>query len=146
MYTDAEIYTKHRDSLIRYATALVGPSKAEDVVSTVVVRVLARRSLGELDDPAAYLFRSVLNEARSTFRARPTVELPAEIGAHHDRDIDPTVLDAVMALPVRQRAATYLVYWCDHTVEDAARLMGARPGSVKRYLFDARRNLRKALS
>jgi DNA-directed RNA polymerase specialized sigma24 family protein len=146
MYTDAEIYTKHREGLIRYATALVGPSKAEDVVSTVVLRVLARRSLGALDDPAAYLFRAVLNEARSSYRSRPTFELPPEIGAHHDPAFDPTVLEAVMALPVRQRAATYLVYWGDHTIEDAARLMGARPGSVKRYLFDARRNLRRVLS
>lgn len=145
-HTDGEIYDKHRDSLIRFATALVGPTHAEDVVSTVVLRVLARRSLADLEDAAAYLFRSVINESHSLHRRRLTVELPPEIGVSLDPEFDPTVLESVMRLPVRQRAATYLVYWCDHTIEDTARLMGARPGSVKRYLFDARRNLRKVLS
>lgn len=56
--SDETIYTKHKDDLIRYATALVGPSDAEDVLSTVVLRVLERRSLSDLDDARAYLFRA----------------------------------------------------------------------------------------
>jgi DNA-directed RNA polymerase specialized sigma24 family protein len=44
---------------------LVGPDQAPDVVSTVVLRVLKRRHLSDLENPRAYLFRSVLNEARS---------------------------------------------------------------------------------
>jgi DNA-directed RNA polymerase specialized sigma24 family protein len=31
--SDAEIYIKYRDDLLRYATSLVGPDQAEDVVS-----------------------------------------------------------------------------------------------------------------
>ena len=38
--TDEEIYLKHRDGLMRYATALVGPDGAPDVVSTVVTKLL----------------------------------------------------------------------------------------------------------
>ena len=37
--TDEEIYVKYRDELIRYATVLVGPSDAEDVLSSVVTRL-----------------------------------------------------------------------------------------------------------
>ena len=58
---DAAIWAQHRDELTRYATVLVGPSEADDVLSTVVLRLLRRRSLGDLSDPRAYLFRSVLN-------------------------------------------------------------------------------------
>ena len=66
--SDSQIYASLKDDLVRYATALVGPDSAGDVVSTVVVRVLARGSLGDLREPRAYLFRAVLNEATSTRR------------------------------------------------------------------------------
>lgn len=55
--SDETIYTKHKDDLIRYATALVGPADAEDVLSTVVLRVLERRSLTDLDDARPYFRR-----------------------------------------------------------------------------------------
>src|SRR5690606_24727657 len=94
--TDAAIYNRHRDALIRYASALVGPSHAEDVLSTVVLRTLNRRSLSSLDRPDAYLFRAVLNESRSRMRRQQPVELPPEIGSFQDPDVDTTVLEVVM--------------------------------------------------
>ncbi len=48
---DAEVYAKYRDDLLRYATGLVGAGRAEDVVSTVVLRTIRRRSLADLDNP-----------------------------------------------------------------------------------------------
>jgi len=48
-------------------------------------------------------------------------------------------------LPARQRAAVYLVYWGDETIERTATLMGAAPGTVKRYLHMARRRLKGTL-
>ena len=50
---DETIYRKNREDLVRYAAVLVGPTAAEDVVSTVVLRVLARRRLVDLDDARA---------------------------------------------------------------------------------------------
>lgn len=61
---DETIYRKNRDDLIRYAAVLVGPAGAEDVVSVVVLRILAKRRLQDLEEPRAYLFRAVLNECR----------------------------------------------------------------------------------
>ncbi len=39
---ESEIYVSVRRDLMRYATALTGPDAADDIVSTVVTRVLAR--------------------------------------------------------------------------------------------------------
>lgn len=39
---DAKVYQELRFELTRLATALVGPWEAEDVVSTVVARVLGK--------------------------------------------------------------------------------------------------------
>ena len=142
---DEEIYRRNRDDLIRYAAVLVGPSAAEDVVSTVVLRVLTRRRLMDLDEPRAYLFRAVLNESRTRLARRRTVlGLPID-AADPERDPQPQVLAAVLALPARQRAATYLVYWAGMTIGEAAALLGVRPGTAKRYLHLARRTLEGVL-
>ena len=142
---DEEIYRRNLDDLIRYAAVLVGPSAAEDVVSTVVLRVLTRRRLMDLDEPRAYLFRAVLNESRTRLARRRTVlGLPID-AADPERDPQPQVLAAVLALPARQRAATYLVYWAGLTIGEASTLMGVRPGTAKRYLHLARRALEGVL-
>jgi RNA polymerase sigma factor (sigma-70 family) len=142
--SDEAIYTKLKDDLIRYATALVGPDRAEDVLSTVVLRTLRRRRLSTLRDPRPYLFRAVLNEARNTLRKRePTlyVSEPVE-DSHPDQQ---GIVAAICELPPRQRAAIYLVYWEDMSIAQAADAMGARPGTVKRYIHMARNRLRGVL-
>ncbi|MGC2241382.1 MAG: sigma factor-like helix-turn-helix DNA-binding protein, partial [Acidimicrobiia bacterium] len=60
-------------------------------------------------------------------------------------DVEPGVLDAVLELPNRQRAAVYLTYWRDLPVSEVASLMGCSAGSVKRYLHVARSKLREVL-
>ncbi len=111
---DAEIYAAVRFDLMRYATALVGVVDAGDLVSAVVARVLARDGgLAGLDDPKPYLMKSVLNEARMRHRssvrqsrALLKVGAPAEQPSQHDH-----VLDQIMLLPQRQRAAVFLAYY-----------------------------------
>jgi RNA polymerase sigma factor (sigma-70 family) len=143
--TDEEIYRKNKDDLIRYASVLVGKSEAEDVVSTVVLRILRRRPLEDLEEARAYLFRAVLNESRTRLIRSRSISEIVDYDATPASDLRPEVLVAVMNLPVRQRAATFLVYWSDLTVQEAARLMGIGPGTVKRYLFLAKRTLRGVL-
>jgi DNA-directed RNA polymerase specialized sigma24 family protein len=142
---EAEIWLACKDDLVRYAAVLLGPRDAEDVVSTVVVRVLGGRRLGDLEDARRYLFKSVLNECRTrAVRQREgfgLVDLPEPPPA----DPQPEVFEAVMSLPVAQRAATFLVYWADLSIGETARLMGTRPGTVKRYLHLARGKLKGVL-
>ncbi len=140
---DADIYNKYRDELVRYATALVGPDEAEDVLSTVLVKVLRRRSLESLDNPEAYLFRAVLNQSRSVWRRRQRPQLVRDHCVEYAPDPLPEVVEALRCLPPRQRAATYLVYFVDLSVSVTAELMGCTEGTVKRHLHDARRRLAK---
>ena len=142
---DESIYTKVKDDLIRYATVLVGPDEADDVVSTVMVRVLRKRSLSSLEEPRAYLFRSVLNEARGTFRGHRSTTLPLEHGSTVMPEPDWAVIQAVADLPPRQRAAVFLRYWDDLPIAEVADLMGTRPGTIKRYLHLAHRSMKGAL-
>lgn len=141
--TDESIYDKHRDDLVRYATALAGRDQAEDIVAAVITRVLFRGGLTRLDEPRPYLFRAVLNEARTVLRRGTTVPLSGS--THHLDRHEIEVLDAVMRLPARQRASIYLVYWHGETIDGAAALMGCTSGTVKRYLHLARKRLKGAL-
>lgn len=125
--TDEEIYLKYRDELIRYATVLVGPSDAEDVLSVVLTRLYkSRRSLCTIDCPRPYpaLLAGSGLVRRQTLRAA----------------------DAVKALPSRQRAATYLTSWCGMNSTEVGDLMGCRPATVRRYVHLATRKLAGVLN
>ena len=146
--SDESIYRGLRDELVRYASALVGPDDGPDLLSTVVARILSRRSLADLADPRMYLFRAISNEASSVRRTRArrqVVRLSAIDAPIYTMDPVDEVLEIVWALPVRQRAATYLVYWLEFTPTEAAEAMGCRPGTVRRYLHLARTRLKEAL-
>ena len=142
---DAAIWRKHKEELIRYATILVGADHSEDVLSTVVERILRRHgSLSHLDDARPYLFRAVLNESRGRIRRRRAIPWEREFIEDHI-GFRPDVATAVGSLPERQRAAVYLTYWGDLPVSEVANLMGCRPGTVKRYLHLSRDRLKEVL-
>jgi RNA polymerase sigma factor (sigma-70 family) len=143
---DAEVYQEVRFELIRLATALVGTSDAEDVVSTVIARALERRGgLAGLDEPRPYLIKAVINEARSRFRKRQTTLSVAEVREELVIDDRDEIVDVITSLPPQQRAAVFLVYWEGHTAVSASKLMGCRPATVRRYLHLARRKLEAML-
>ena len=147
MVNESEIYESVRWDLMRYATALVGPSTAEDVVSTVVTRALARPGgLGSLRVPKQYLMKSLLNEVRSRHRHRsrqPVLQAtPMELAMD---EADSHVVDSIGQLPPQQRAAAFLVFYEELTPTEAAPLMGCRPATVRRYLHLARAKLRELL-
>ncbi len=142
------MYEQVRGPLMRFAASLVGPDEASDLVSEVVVATMQRRALSSLDDPKAYLMQAVLNRARSRgrqlSRERHAV---SRLRAANSRDqlteeSDLDLVRLVAALPVRQRAAVFLVYWEDLSSSEAAALIGVRPGTLRRYLHLAREKLR----
>lgn len=148
---DSEIYASVRRDLMRYATALTGPDAADDVMSAVVARTLARPGgLSGLREPKHYLMKSVLNEVRSRHRNR-TRRSDVSFKPHGVVDGIPdsstaSIVDAVIAsLPPRQRAAAFLVFHEEYTPSEAAAVMGCRPATVRRYLHLARTRLREAL-
>jgi RNA polymerase sigma-70 factor (ECF subfamily) len=151
--TDAEVYEKHADALVRFATGLVGPNDAADVVSSAVVRVMASPSWPGARDRKAYLFRAVYNEAashhRSTLRRRAREALAASLAGDVAAEPSlprPEVLQLVARLSVRQRAVVVLTYWDDLRTADIARLLGISEGAVKRHLARAHHKLRELMT
>ena len=146
---DAEVYEKYAEELIRFATSLVGPSDAPDVLSVAVIRALASSQWAGVSNPRAYLYRSVLNAARSRRRAelqrRAREARYGASSAWEPAEVSQEVLDAIGRLSVRQRAVVYLTYWDDLDPAAAAALLGISEGSVRRHLARARATLRRTL-
>jgi RNA polymerase sigma factor (sigma-70 family) len=141
-------YLKHADDLLRFASAVAGPSAADDIVAAVVMRVLVVnddwRSIRNL---RGYLVRSVMNEAitrqRSSSRRlrrerRDSAFVPT---ASFDDHVRTEVLDAVGRLSPRQRAVVYLTYWLDQSAGEVADQLDVSVRTVERELTVARREL-----
>ena len=146
---DAETYEKHAEELLRFATVLVGPDSAPDVLSAAVLRAIAARSWPMVENRRAYLFRCVLNEARTSYRSsfrRQKLEVrlaPPEATSDPESPID--VANALAHLSQRQRAVVYFAYWEDQSNEEIAFLLNISSGSVHRHLARARARLRRLL-
>jgi DNA-directed RNA polymerase specialized sigma24 family protein len=135
--SDTELYRRHADELIRYATVLVGPADAPDVVTDAVLSAFGSPSWRHVDSPRAYLYRSVLNTATSWRRANgPSVTTS-------DGAVD--VHRALAHLSPQQRAVVFLTYWEDLTPAQIATTLGISEGSVRKQLARARAQLRKVI-
>ena len=67
--TNAEAYKRHANELVHFATGLVGPDDAPDVVMEATMRAFASPHWAQVEDRRAYLYRCVLNLARSHHRS-----------------------------------------------------------------------------
>ncbi len=102
----------------------------------------------QIADLRAYLYRAVLNEARSQHRSTQR-RLRREIRfasvdateAGPSTSVRVEVLEALRRLTIRQRAVVYLTYWCDLYVEEVADELQISLRTVARDLSLARKHL-----
>ncbi|MEI8240811.1 MAG: RNA polymerase sigma factor [Actinomycetota bacterium] len=149
MNLEAE-YRAHAVDLVRYATLLVGPHDASDVVSEAVACTMARDSLVGVDDVRAYWFRAVSNTAlswhRSAFRRRAREARAAALELPDEGPRTSTEARSMLSpLSVQQRAVVYLTYWHDWTPDQVAAALGVSDGTVRKQLARSRAHLREAL-
>lgn len=137
--------------LYRTAYLLLGDhGAAEDLVQTALAKTYAARRARTVEDAGAYVRTVLVNEARSMFR-RPSWrrEHPVEAvhdGAYeHDPSTRPAVLDALRALPPRQRAVVVLRFYEDLSVARTAEALRCAPGTVKSQTSAALATLRTLL-
>lgn len=147
---DVEVYEKHASELVRFATGLVGPDDAADVVADAFVKVLGSSTWETVEDQRAYLYRSVLNQVRmrhrSTMRRRAREMRTAGPEAVFDPEVRPEVMEAMGVLTTKQRAAVVLTYWEDLAPSEVAQRLGISEGTVRRHLARSRSKLREVLS
>ena len=139
----------HAREVTRFATSLVGPSDAPDVVHDAMAALIASTALAHADNPRALMYRAVLARARtmhrSAFRRRRRERVYAEHIVSVDPEVIPEVARAVARLSPQQRACVFLTYLEDLTPRPIGEQLSIAEGTVKLHLARARQNLREVL-
>jgi RNA polymerase sigma-70 factor (sigma-E family) len=155
-----QLYAAHWRGLVRLAVLLLrDQGAAEEVTQDAFVAMHGRWwSLRDPDKALAYLRKTVVNRSRSALRHRGVVERYAarqrpalSLADPADaptlvRDRRSAVLDALRALPTRQREVLVLRHYLDLSEIEIAETLGISRGSVKAHASRGSAALRALLS
>lgn len=141
-----QLYAAHWRRLVRLSTLLVHDvGTAEEVVQDAFVAMHGRwERLRDPDLALAYLRQAVVNRSRSALRHRAVVTrhaqrqqvlvtAPGSDQPTLERARRDAVLDAVRALPRRQREVVALRYYLDLSEAEIAETLGISRGAVKSH-------------
>jgi RNA polymerase sigma-70 factor (ECF subfamily) len=145
--SDAELLRSIYPALRRFA-AVVAAQRVDpdDLVQEALSRVLARGALRELDEPVAYVRRTMLNIVRNESRrqGREQAAIVRLVTTDHaDGLVDLSVLDA---LSPASKAAVFLVDVEGFSIAEAAALIGTTNTAARARLSRARRFLRAQIA
>ncbi|HEY3832224.1 MAG TPA: sigma factor-like helix-turn-helix DNA-binding protein [Acidimicrobiia bacterium] len=118
----------------------------DDLVQEAFVRML-QRGLAGIDDPVAYMRRTMLNVASNERRrTRSTERVRRRVGAPlPSNDVYPSDVADLMELPPVTRALLYLTEIEGAPIAEAAGHLGMSGTAARTRLSRARRRLRSSL-
>jgi RNA polymerase sigma-70 factor (sigma-E family) len=151
-----ELYASHYRRLVRLSVLLVRDVEtAEEVVQDSFVAMHGRwRRLHEPVKALAYLRQTVVNRSRSVLRRRavaarhvnaPPPDHPGADESAVATERRTAVLDALRALPQRQREVLALRYYLDLSEAQIAETLGISRGAVKSHASRGAASLRELL-
>jgi RNA polymerase sigma-70 factor (sigma-E family) len=133
--------------LARLAWLLTGEAAtSEDLAQEALARTQV--AFEQLDTPAAYARTVLVNLCRGHRRRaarQRVVEANITISGESHAPQPRELLDAVAALPYRQRVLIVLRYYDDASERDIASALGCRPGTVKSLATRALTKLRSEI-
>jgi len=142
------LYESRFPQFVRVAQAVVGDREsALDAVQDAFANVVRARSSfrgeGSLE---AWVWRAVVNAARTSMRCRQLTIVAAE----PDEDIElpaasPELAPLVAALPERQRLVVFLRYYADLDYRSIGSVLGIEVGTVSATLASAHAAIRRGL-
>jgi RNA polymerase sigma-70 factor (ECF subfamily) len=123
--------------------------EAEEIAQEAFLRVFERWDrVGKLEDPTGYVFRVSMNVFRNRFRR-------ASLGVRRALSLAPAETDDLAAVETRdelvrllrelnpqQRAAVLLTSILDYSAEEAGRMLGIGPSSVRSLTTRARARMK----
>lgn len=148
---------RHQDRVYRLAAVLVkSRADAADVTQDVFLRALSGlKRFGFRSEPFTWLYATTKNVCREyNRRDRGVTELNVDsadprpsAGETMDSDLAVrTVRKMVSGLPERQRDVVLLRVFEELSVEQTARVLGCRPGTVKAQLHKAIKGLKRSVA
>jgi len=137
---------------LRRFAAVAAPADMEpdDLLQEALVRVLKRHPLSDLDNPGAYLRKTMVNLAASHHRRRGAERRALRLAAaSHDLQTDPAYPSDVAelgGLPPMQRAALYLAEVEGFRYEEIGQMLGCSRAAARKNASRGRERLRLAVA
>lgn len=124
-------------------SAAYGVDRGEEALGEALAYAWEHRSaLGEMTNPAGYLYRVGQSRTRRFNRLRPDLPAPEELGLPL---VEPGLAPALRKLSSRQRTCVALVIGHHWTHQETAELLGLSRSSVQNHVERGMEHLRAAL-
>jgi DNA-directed RNA polymerase specialized sigma24 family protein len=134
---------------LRRIAAVAGSVDVEpdDLVQEALMRVLRRGPITDLDNPLAFLRKTIVNLASNQRRSLGRRRRALSRLSHEEGWVPsyPADIEAILDLPPRQRAILYLVEVEDVPYAEAAEQLGMTAVAARAMANRARRKARAAL-
>jgi RNA polymerase sigma-70 factor, ECF subfamily len=144
-----ELWRREYPRVLRTVYLVTGDiQEAADVTQEAFIRAYERAgTVLSLDKPGAWVQRVAINLAISWRRQRRREHrAPTPLPLISELEVpDPELMAALQALSPGQRAVIALRFYADQSVEDVARALRKRPGTVKALTHQAVSRLRELL-
>jgi RNA polymerase sigma-70 factor (ECF subfamily) len=144
-----EFFLAEHERLYRALCLMTGSrDEADEVLQDSFLRLWERFDrMEQVHDPRAYLYRTAMNAFRSRYRSRvrrmkhaiAAREPDDAFGPIEDRDV---VVRALRQLTPQQRAAVVLTGLLGYSSEEAGRMLGMKPSTVRALSTRAREAMR----
>jgi RNA polymerase sigma factor (sigma-70 family) len=148
--TFEDFFRAEYDRLYRAVTMITGSrQEAEDALQVAFMKVFERWDrVAAMDNPQGYLYRVAMNEFRSRYRRTARTARRAFTPGEPDdafagvenRDV---VIRALRGLIPQQRAAIVLTGLLGYSSEEAGRMLGVAPSTVRVLASRAREAIRQ---
>jgi RNA polymerase sigma-70 factor, ECF subfamily len=143
-------YTGHLSRVVRAcALVLLDHGDAEDVAAEAFSRLWSHwgQIRGE-DHAGGYVFKTAMRlcSKRRRHVAREVVGVVPERTQATDPETRVSVMDALRALPLRQRQSVVLRDWAGFETSEVARILGTKESTVRVHLARGRAALRAVLT
>lgn len=142
------LYKECGKGALRLAYSLTGDRDlADDIVQESLVRVASKLTgLRKPNSASTYFYRVVINVSKDQLkkRGRPP-DAQAQVTAGGSERLSAELREALLALPLNQRAVLFFRHVEDLTEEQTAERLGMTVGAVKSLAYRARSSLRMSL-
>jgi RNA polymerase sigma-70 factor (ECF subfamily) len=129
------------DRLRRAYIAAYGVERASEATSEALAWAWEHRDrLAGMANPVGYLYR--VGQSRTRPRRRPKLPRPTDLGVP---DVEPRLIEELVALPERQRTAVWLVHACEWTHAEVAEALGISTSAVSTHVTRGTQRLRARL-
>jgi RNA polymerase sigma factor (sigma-70 family) len=125
--------------------------EAEELAQDAFLAVYERWDrVRDMEDPTGYLFRTAMNAFRSWHRrsalaAKRAIGLTPSDDSIEQLEEQDVVVRALAPLSARQRAAVVMIDLMGYSSEEAGRMLGVRPSTVRTHVERAHRDLKTRL-